>query len=160
MADGGCALVVRNTVERVLQAADALRRRFGDQAVTVAHSRFLAADRAAVDARLVKLFGPDGSDRPERHVVVASQVAEQSLDVDFDLLVTDLAPVDLVLQRLGRLHRHPRQRPARLAQARCLVTGVDWAQTPALPGQGLGGRLRRPAHAAAVAGRSGASPER
>ncbi|MEU2082368.1 type I-E CRISPR-associated protein Cse1/CasA [Streptomyces albus] len=136
LADGGCALVVRNTVERVLQAADALRQRFGDQTVTVAHSRFLAADRAAVDARLVKLFGPDGSDRPDRHVVVASQVVEQSLDVDFDLLVTDLAPVDLVLQRLGRLHRHPRQRPARLAQARCLVTGVDWAQTPPCPAKG------------------------
>ncbi|CAL9638365.1 hypothetical protein SUDANB19_06246 [Streptomyces sp. enrichment culture] len=51
-------------------------------------------------------------------------------------MVTDLVPVDLVLQRLGRLHRHPRQRPARLAQARCLVTGVDWAQTPPCPAKG------------------------
>ncbi|NED92081.1 type I-E CRISPR-associated protein Cse1/CasA, partial [Streptomyces sp. SID11233] len=62
--------------------------------------------------------------------------AEQSLDVDFDLLVSDLCPVDLLLQRMGRLHRHPRgqdqeQRPARLRQARCLVTGVDWETGPA-----------------------------
>ncbi|MBD0746012.1 type I-E CRISPR-associated protein Cse1/CasA [Streptomyces sp. CBMA152] len=133
LADGGCALVVRNTVNRVLEAADALRARFGDEMVTVAHSRFLAADRAENDADLAARFGPDGTRRPERHVVVASQVVEQSLDIDFDLLVTDLAPLDLVLQRMGRLHRHSRSRPARLARARCLVTGVDWQSTPPKP---------------------------
>ncbi|WP_277743772.1 type I-E CRISPR-associated protein Cse1/CasA [Streptomyces sp. LX-29] len=127
LADGGCALVVRNTVDRVLEAADVLRERFGDGAVTVAHSRFLAADRAANDARLRESFGRHGVRPAGPHVVVASQVVEQSLDIDFDLLVTDLAPVDLLLQRMGRLHRHPRQRPERLSRARCLVTGVeDW----------------------------------
>ncbi|MFH8984756.1 type I-E CRISPR-associated protein Cse1/CasA [Streptomyces varsoviensis] len=137
LADGGCALVVRNTVARVLEAAEGLRERFGNEAVTVAHSRFLAADRAAKDADLVRRFGPGSDERPRRHVVVASQVVEQSLDVDFDLLVTDLAPVDLVLQRMGRLHRHPRSRPARLRQARCLITGVeDWQATPPLPVKG------------------------
>lgn len=136
LAGGGCALVVRNTVDRVLEAADVLRERFGDGAVTVAHSRFLAADRAARDTELRERFGP-GGDRPAGpHVVVASQVVEQSLDVDFDLLVTDLAPVDLMLQRMGRLHRHPRERPARLARARCLVTGTTWTADPpaAAPG--------------------------
>ncbi|MFG2143995.1 type I-E CRISPR-associated protein Cse1/CasA [Streptomyces sp. NPDC048696] len=133
LADGGCALVVRNTVNRVLEAADALRARFDDEMVTVTHSRFLAADRAENDADLAARFGPDGARRPERHVVVASQVVEQSLDIDFDLLVTDLAPLDLVLQRVGRLHRHSRPRPARLARARCLVTGVDWRSTPPEP---------------------------
>ncbi|MFI1956015.1 type I-E CRISPR-associated protein Cse1/CasA [Streptomyces xinghaiensis] len=136
LADGGCALVVRNTVDRVLEAAEVLRERFGDGAVTVAHSRFLAADRAAKDADLLRRFGPEGEQRPLRHVVVASQVVEQSLDIDFDLLVTDLAPVDLVLQRVGRLHRHPRPRPPRLTQARCLVTGVDWLATPPWPVSG------------------------
>ncbi|MDT9683130.1 type I-E CRISPR-associated protein Cse1/CasA [Streptomyces sp. TRM76323] len=135
LADGGCALVVRNTVGRVLEAAEVLRERFGDHHVTVAHSRFLAADRAANDAALLRMFGP-GGDRPARHVVVASQVVEQSLDVSFDLLVTDLAPVDLVLQRMGRLHRHPSFRPARLSTPRCLVTGVDWAASLPLPDAG------------------------
>jgi len=136
LADGGCALVVRNTVDRVLEAADQLRERFGDDAVTVAHSRFVAADRAARDAMLRTTFGPNG-DRPTRpHVVVASQVVEQSLDVDFDLLVSDLAPVDLLLQRIGRLHRHDRVRPSRLAQARCLITGVDWGTVPPTAVQG------------------------
>ncbi|MFG2735758.1 type I-E CRISPR-associated protein Cse1/CasA [Streptomyces harbinensis] len=136
LAEGGCALVVRNTVDRVLEAAEVLRKRFGDDVVTVTHSRFLAADRAAKDAELQERFGPRGHGRPDRHIVVASQVVEQSLDIDFDLLVTDLAPVDLMLQRMGRLHRHPRKRPKRLTRARCLVTGVDWQATPPRPVKG------------------------
>ncbi|MGW2479673.1 type I-E CRISPR-associated protein Cse1/CasA [Streptomyces sp. NPDC001571] len=137
LADGGCALVVRNTVARVLEAARVLRERFGDGQVTVAHSRFLAADRAANDVRLVERYGPGGN-RPTRHVVVASQVLEQSLDVSFDLLVTDLAPIDLVLQRMGRLHRHPAPaRPARLSTPKCLITGVvDWTASPPAPVKG------------------------
>ncbi|MFC9088225.1 CRISPR-associated helicase Cas3' [Nocardiopsis dassonvillei] len=147
LAEGGCALVVRNTVARVHETASHLRDRFGSDAITVAHSRFLDLDRADRDAQLLQAYGPPakvaelGGERPTRHIVVASQVVEQSLDVDFDLLVTDLAPVDLVLQRMGRLHRHPRsedqsQRPPRLRAARCLVTGVDWAQTPPQPVRG------------------------
>ncbi|WP_446677815.1 CRISPR-associated helicase Cas3' [Streptomyces noursei] len=142
LADGGCALVVRNTVDRVTDTAAALRERFGPEHVTVAHARFIDADRARKDASLLARFGPPDHNgtsplRPQKaHIVVASQVAEQSLDVDFDLLVTDLCPVDLLLQRIGRLHRHPRgelqsQRPPRLRQPRCLVTGVDWRTEPA-----------------------------
>lgn len=138
LRDGGCALVVRNTVDRVLEAAEHLRERFGTQAVTVAHSRFLAADRARKDRDLRERFGPGSGQRPAGpHIVVASQVVEQSLDIDFDLLVTDLAPVDLMLQRMGRLHRHPRTRPPHLGRARCLVTGVaDWAADPPEPVKG------------------------
>ncbi|MET9959486.1 type I-E CRISPR-associated protein Cse1/CasA [Streptomyces sp. NPDC006326] len=141
LAEGGCALVIRNTVDRVLRAAEVLRERFGPDAVTVAHSRFIDVDRAHNDEKLVARFGP-GGDRPTGpHIVVASQVAEQSLDIDFDLLVTDLAPVDLVLQRMGRLHRHHRgegqcDRPKRLRTARCLITGVDWEAGPPAPADG------------------------
>ncbi|MFD8822761.1 CRISPR-associated helicase Cas3' [Streptomyces sp. NPDC059605] len=141
---GGCVLVVRNTVRRVLETAQALRGRFGDENVTVAHSCFIDVDRAAKDADLLKRFGPPGKaeNRPAGpHIVVASQVAEQSLDVDFDLLVTDLCPVDLLLQRMGRLHRHQRgegqcERPVRLRRARCLVTGADWAAEVPVPVRG------------------------
>ncbi|MFF5471925.1 CRISPR-associated helicase Cas3' [Streptomyces achromogenes] len=140
LADGGCALVIRNTVRRVLETAGALRDRFGAENVTVAHSSFVDLDRADKDSTLLRLFGPPEKtgDRPSgRHIVVASQVAEQSLDVDFDLLVSDLCPVDLLLQRMGRLHRHQRgpgqtERPERLRTARCLLTGADWtADVPA-----------------------------
>lgn len=140
---GGCVLVVRNTVDRVLQAAAVLRRRFGPDQVTVAHARFLDLDRVDKDADLLARFGPPGEHtrRPATQIVVASQVAEQSLDIDFDLLVTDLCPVDLLLQRMGRLHRHRRgedhaDRPERLRVARCLLTGADWAAVPVEPVDG------------------------
>jgi CRISPR-associated helicase Cas3/CRISPR-associated endonuclease Cas3-HD len=144
LAGGGCALVVRNTVDRVLDTAAFLRSRLGEERVTVAHARFLDLDRMRKDADLVRDFGPpgEGGGRPEGpRVVVASQVAEQSLDIDFDLLVSDLCPVDLLLQRMGRLHRHQRgegqsDRPERLRQARCLVTGADWSAGPVEPVKG------------------------
>ncbi|XVU29162.1 CRISPR-associated helicase Cas3' [Actinoplanes sp. CA-054009] len=136
LRDGGCALVIRNTVTRVQQTAEDLRAAFGPEIpVAVAHSRFMAVDRAAKDRWLIDTFGPPGNaQRPHRHIVVASQVAEQSLDIDFDMLVTDLAPVDLVLQRIGRLHRHPRaDRPTPLATPTCWITGADWAPEPPEP---------------------------
>jgi CRISPR-associated endonuclease/helicase Cas3 len=144
LVDGGCALVVCNTVRRVQQVAGVLRERLGpDTPVTVAHSRFLGPDREAKDQWLVDVFGPPSRPaetsrrRPDRHVVVASQVVEQSLDIDFDLLVTDLAPVDLMLQRIGRLHRHVRDdRPGPLRHPRCLVIGADWLNDPPKPDAG------------------------
>jgi CRISPR-associated endonuclease/helicase Cas3 len=139
LKDGGNALVVRNTVRRVLAAADRLEVEFPGE-VTVAHSRFIALDRMRNDEQLLDAFGHPGRarHRPQRRVVVASQVAEQSLDVDFDLLVTDLAPVDLVLQRMGRLHRHQRgkgqaERPVRLRTAQVWVTGADFDKQPPEP---------------------------
>ncbi|WP_329065617.1 CRISPR-associated helicase Cas3' [Amycolatopsis sp. NBC_01480] len=136
LSDGGTALVVRNTVRRVLDTADRLEAEFPGE-VTVTHARFIAADRMRKDKALLDRFGPPDRaiGRPHRHIVVASQVVEQSLDVDFDLLITDLAPLDLVLQRIGRLHRHQRgenqsDRPAPLQVARVFVTGADFTQDP------------------------------
>lgn len=133
LVDGGCAVVVRNTVTRVQDTAHRLEQEFGAANVTINHSRFLSCDRARTDRALLAKFGPAGLgvDRPRLHIVVASQVVEQSLDVDFDLMVTDLAPVDLVLQRMGRLHRHTRTRPTHLTTARCALVGVeDWDAEP------------------------------
>jgi CRISPR-associated helicase Cas3/CRISPR-associated endonuclease Cas3-HD len=136
LAEGGCAAVVHNTVGRVQRTAAALSAEFGVDAVTVNHAQFLSCDRARRDRELLARFGPPGdrTERPRRHIVVASQVLEQSLDVDFDLMVTDLAPADLVLQRVGRLHRHHRDRPTPLRQARCALVGVtDWDSAPPEP---------------------------
>ena len=122
LADGGCALVVRNTVRRAQETYELLRETFGED-VGLNHARFTIGDRLAKDADLLRRFGPPRSrpDRPHRAVVVATQVVEQSLDVDFDLLVSDLAPIDLTLQRMGRLHRHNRPRPPRLATPTCYI---------------------------------------
>lgn len=124
LADGGCALVVRNTVRRAQETYEMLREAFGED-VSLNHARFTIRDRLAKDDDLLRRFGPPRArpSRPHRAIVVATQVVEQSLDVDFDLLVSDLAPIDLVLQRMGRLHRHERRRPVRLTTPTCYI---DW----------------------------------
>lgn len=120
ITDGGCALVVRNTVADAQQTAAALAAE--GFPVMLNHAGFLAIDRAQNDSALRSLFGKDAEGRrPDRAVVVATQVVEQSLDVDFDILFTDLAPVDLLIQRVGRLHRHGRWRPAHLRSARAYI---------------------------------------
>lgn len=94
------------------------------------HARFPAEERALRERVVLKLFGQEGP-RPERALLVATQVAEQSLDLDLDLLYTDLAPIDLIFQRVGRLHRHKRRRP-KDHQAPCLLwgypEGLDFGQ--------------------------------
>lgn len=125
LRDGGCAAIIRNTVGRAQRTAAALREVFGPD-VMVLHSGFVARQRADLEDQLRGELSREGR-RPHRRVVVATQVVEQSLDVDFDVMVTDVAPIDLVLQRMGRLHRHPRLRPPRLVQPQLYLTGVaDW----------------------------------
>jgi CRISPR-associated endonuclease/helicase Cas3 len=106
---GGCGIWIRNTVRDCLAAAAELRSRRAER-VIVFHSRFTAADRQAIEARILDLFGPDSTpDDRAGWIVVATQVVEQSLDLDFDVMVSDIAPVDLLIQRAGRLWRHPRR---------------------------------------------------
>ena len=137
LIDGGCAAVICNTVARAQEAFGALSEVFGAE-VRLVHSRFIAPDRARREADLVRVLGPDRSQRPHRLIVVGTQVLEQSLDVDFDLMVTDLAPVDLILQRVGRLHRHDRPSRPELMRAPVLwIRGVtDWPATPPMAVQG------------------------
>lgn len=139
LADGGCAVVIHNTVSRAQETYELLRASYGDK-VTLIHSRFVATDRMIREDRLRRQFGPptERTTRPERHIVVATQVVEQSLDVDFDLMITDIAPVDLVLQRSGRLHRHLRdRRPHALREPSLFVIGVqDWSAAVPEPDRG------------------------
>jgi CRISPR-associated endonuclease/helicase Cas3 len=72
------------------------------------HARFTVADRVARERRFTNMFGKPGHRPPRPHITVGTQVLEQSLDCDWDVLLSDLAPVDLLLQRLGRVHRHNR----------------------------------------------------
>jgi len=131
LVDGGCAVVIRNTVREAQETYEAVKATFGSEQTTLLHSRFLAAERASRDRLMLELFGKGSTRRPQRHVVVATQVIEQSLDVDFDLMLTDPAPMDLILQRIGRLHRHERaDRPVGLREARCLVLVEDLFAVP------------------------------
>ena len=134
LLDSGVAGVVCDTVSRAQEAYRALKGCFGEREVMLAHSRFLDLDRMDNESRLRGLLGPDATalngKRPERLIVIGTQVLEQSLDIDFDLLVTDVAPIDLLMQRLGRVHRHARgmgekDRPARLRAAHCFIRGIE-----------------------------------
>jgi CRISPR-associated endonuclease/helicase Cas3 len=139
LAAGGSAAWVRNTVDDVLVAADLARAR--GLAPIVFHARFAQCDRQRIETQLMARFGPN-STRDERagQLVMATQVIEQSLDLDFDQLATDLAPVDLLLQRAGRMRRHRRDRPGGCGEAMLLLSSepiaepsVDWVRGP-LPG--------------------------
>ena len=132
LVEGGCAAVIRNTVGRAQETARYLRTHLPDTEIVLHHSRFIATHRARKEALLREQLRRDGANRPARQIVVGTQVLEQSLDVDFDVMVTDLAPVDLLLQRAGRLHRHERgsgqaYRPSGLRTPRLFVTGIaEW----------------------------------
>jgi CRISPR-associated endonuclease/helicase Cas3 len=105
---GLCVVWIRNTVTDAIQMYEALRTELGDQ-VDLFHARFTLADRLAIEQRVLNRFGPRSrpADRSGQ-VLVATQVVEQSIDLDFDFMVSDVAPIDLLLQRVGRLHRHAR----------------------------------------------------
>lgn len=110
---GGVVAVLRGTVGRAQATYKTLRERNPEGKTVLLHSRFTAEDRAEKEKYLLSSLGKNPSDpeqpnpnRPEQLTVVATQVLEQSLDIDFDCMVTDVAPVEALLQRIGRLHRH------------------------------------------------------
>lgn len=114
---GALVLVVRNTVAdavatlRALEAedADVESHLFElDGVPTLHHGRFAPADRRRLDTRIEEVFGKARSAGARGVVAVGTQTLEMSLDLDADLLLTDLAPMDVLLQRFGRLHRHVR----------------------------------------------------
>lgn len=132
LVDGGCGAVIVNTVDRAQKLYLELRQRLGEGAeVLLMHARFPADERAACEKRVLNWFGPQGG-RPASALLIATQVAEQSLDIDFDFMISDLAPVDLLLQRAGRLHRHVRERPKQHAEACLWVTGLQQERLPEL----------------------------
>lgn len=127
LSDGGCAGLIVNTVERAQSLAQVLREHFGGDAVSLVHSRFLTPDRFEKEKALRQELGKPSpeTNRPYKRIVVGTQVLEQSLDIDFDVMITDICPMDLLLQRIGRLHRHERERPQKLREAHCFITGME-----------------------------------
>ncbi len=128
MQDGGCAGVIVNTVRKAQAMAEVLQAEMPDKEVMLFHSQFLMPDRAEKERNLMERIGKH-STPPTRNnlIVVGTQVMEQSLDVDFDFLMTELCPMDLLLQRIGRLHRHLRERPLPVKHACCAVLDTDGA---------------------------------
>lgn len=122
LREGGCAGVIVNTVRRAQALAETLRVALPDCDVILFHSQFVLADRMTLEQEILRRVGKASTPKDrDRLIVVGTQVLEQSLDIDFDFLATELCPMDLLLQRVGRLHRHPRERPEPLREAACLV---------------------------------------
>ncbi|RZS52992.1 CRISPR-associated helicase Cas3' [Sphaerotilus mobilis] len=132
LAGDGCIAVIVNTVDRAQQLYTTLRPQvISGVPVLLFHARFPAEERGQHEREVMRLFGKTG-ERPKRALLIATQVAEQSLDIDFDLLISDLAPVDLLLQRAGRLHRHERVRPSAHQRPRLVVAGLTRGALPEL----------------------------
>ena len=132
---GGCIAVVCNTVDESIAIARLLRESEGIAAddIWLFHARFPPAWRGEIEEDVLRSFGKDGA-RPARAILVATQIIEQSLDLDFDLMISRTAPIDLLIQRVGRLHRHERDhRPPHFVQPKLL-----WRQ-PEIDGEGMPG---------------------
>lgn len=125
LSSGGCAGVIVNTVAKSQQIYCELCESFGREAVRLIHARFLTEDRTKTEKELIRELGKASSTRPRLRIVVGTQVLEQSLDIDFDLMVTALCPMDMLLQRIGRLHRHERTRPSLVSSPVCAVISQD-----------------------------------
>ena len=118
---GGVVGVIVNTVRKSQELAAACIKCFGEEKVELLHSAFVATERYRKEKELLNTIGKNGN-RPKFKIIIGTQVIEQSLDIDFDVLITELAPMDFLLQRMGRLHRHSdTQRPENLKNPQVYV---------------------------------------
>jgi CRISPR-associated endonuclease/helicase Cas3 len=135
---GGCAAIICNTVKAAQELYRKLKNALGEgfcgkENWHLFHARMPFAWRQERERKILKAFGKDKSHRPYRAIAVSTQVMEQSLDLDFDWMASELAPIDLLLQRAGRLHRHEYSvRPASLRQPELLIL-CDDGENSALP---------------------------
>ena len=121
-SNGGYIGIMMNTVERAQKMFRTLREKYPSDKIILLHSKFTGIDRTDIEADLMDLMSKESRKKPPfRMFVVGTQVIEQSLDLDFDLLYTDICPIDLLLQRIGRLHRHDNTRPNTLRDPICFV---------------------------------------
>ncbi|MGW0334732.1 CRISPR-associated helicase Cas3' [Streptomyces sp. NPDC003011] len=132
-----CVAVVHNVVRHAVSAYEQILSHVKDlpqderPEVFLLHGRLAQGERARVEAAIRTKFGrphSEGpSDRPTRAIVVGTQLLEQGLDADFDVMVSALAPVDSLIQRMGRIQRHQRgeDRPPLLLA----LTGVEDRRT-------------------------------
>lgn len=112
VSEGKCIAWIRNSVDDALSAFHQLleNQRVVADDLLLFHSRFAFHDRQRIENQTLHIFGKSGQSPRAGKVIIATQVIEQSLDIDVDEMITDLAPVDLLIQRAGRLQRHVRDR--------------------------------------------------
>lgn len=124
---GAQVAIICNLVDVAQQLARDLQK-LTSVPVDIFHARYCLHDRQKKEEDVLGYFGAE-SKRISGRILIATQVIEQSLDVDFDWLITQLCPVDLLFQRMGRLHRHKRERPTGFENPLCTVllpTGTEF----------------------------------
>ncbi len=141
---GACVIWIRNTVDDARQAQAMVMA--GGVPASLFHARLAMGDRLKIQDEVLQVFGLSRADMRAPngmgYVLVATQVVEQSLDIDADVLVSDLAPIDLLIQRAGRLQRHRHKRPAIARVPELFVVSpkpvaspaADWTADPAIGG--------------------------
>lgn len=109
-ARGECVVWVRNTVNDALDAYKLIQQRMSKpENCLLFHSRFVLQDRKTIETQVLSLFGKQSSNAERQgKVLIATQVFQESLDADADLMISDICPIDDLIQRAGRLHRHTR----------------------------------------------------
>ena len=150
---GARILVIRNTVAMAAETGRAVREAGSEHLLLQAgagpalhHGRFVVEDRKLLDRAAEKALSGKREHCGSGCIVLGTQTLEQSLDIDADYLLTDLCPMDVLLQRIGRLHRHDLPRQARASEFRkataCILmpeNGLDpLAASPFQPENGLG----------------------
>lgn len=104
--NGGNIACICNTVEGAQRTYEAVKKISDEIPVYLFHSRYSSVDRKNIEEKIIKTFGKfKTEERPIKSIVITTQVIEQSLDIDFDYMFTEIAPIDLILQRLGRVKR-------------------------------------------------------
>ena len=126
IADGGCAGIIVNTVALAQALKDEIcDKSSGEETVILLHSRYIPAHRDILEKKIIHAVGKNSrSEERNRIIIIGTQVLEQSLDIDFDVLYVQMCPMDLMLQRIGRLHRHDGHssyRPENLKKPQCFV---------------------------------------
>lgn len=105
--DGGCECVIMNTVADAICVYDKIKKNKKDDCkIILYHSRMTINARDEKSREILAMCGKDRTKRPERVIIVGTQVLEQSLDIDVDYMITAICPIDLLFQRIGRYHRH------------------------------------------------------
>ena len=132
-AAGAKVLVIRNTVSAAVDTFRAVEAASGHDLLwrvndkpALHHSRFAVEDRELLDRAVERALSPKTDERTNSGlIIIGTQTLEQSLDIDADMLITDLCPADVLLQRIGRLHRHALPRPEGFEVPRCIVLAPE-----------------------------------
>jgi CRISPR-associated endonuclease/helicase Cas3 len=142
-ADSGQQVLwIENTVAEAQEAFKLLAARTDGMAIEcgLLHSRFIHADREALEKIWVTRYGADGAaeHREQGRILVGTQVLEQSLDIDADFLVTRLCPTDMLLQRIGRLWRHKKHERQDGAKCEAWIISAAFEKAEQNPGEAFG----------------------